>query len=49
MRSLWKLIAEAVREHDGVVHDFTGDDTMAVFGAPVAFEDGPLRASSCST
>ena len=45
MRSLWKLMAEAVREHGGVVQDFTGDGIMAVFGAPIAFEDGPLRAS----
>ena len=45
MRSLWKLMAEAVREHGGVVQDFTGDGIMAVFGVPVAFEDGPLRAS----
>ena len=36
-------MAEAVREHGGVVQDFTGDGIMAVFGAPVAFEDGPLR------
>ena len=45
MRSLWKLMAEAVREHGGIVQDFTGDGVMAVFGVPVAFEDGPLRAS----
>jgi class 3 adenylate cyclase len=45
MRGLWKLMAEAVREHRGVVQDFTGDGIMAVFGVPVAFEDGPLRAS----
>ena len=45
MRSLWKLMAEPVREHGGVVQDFTGDGIMAVFGAPVAFEDAPLRAS----
>ena len=45
MRSLWKLMAEAVREHGGVVQDFTGDGIMAVFGVPVALEDGPLRAS----
>src|SRR5215813_8342894 len=44
MRSLWKLMAEAVREQGGVVQDFTGDGIMAVFGAPVAFEDAPLRA-----
>jgi class 3 adenylate cyclase len=44
MRSLSKLMAEAVREQGGVVQNFTGDGIMAVFGAPVAFEDAPLRA-----
>jgi class 3 adenylate cyclase len=44
MRSLWRIMADSVREHGGVVQDFTGDGIMAVFGAPVAFEDAPLRA-----
>jgi class 3 adenylate cyclase len=44
MRSLSKLMDEAVGEHGGVVQSFTGDGIMAVFGAPVAFEDAPLRA-----
>ena len=44
MRSLSKLMADAVREQGGVVQNFTGDGIMAVFGAPVAFEDAPLRA-----
>ena len=44
MRSLSKLMAEAVREQGGVVQGFTGDGIMAVFGAPVALEDAPLRA-----
>jgi class 3 adenylate cyclase len=43
MRSLWRLMADSVREHGGVVQDFTGDGIMAVFGAPIAFEDGPQR------
>ena len=30
MRSLSKLMDEAVREHDGVVQGFTGDGIMAV-------------------
>ena len=30
MRSLSKLMAEAVREHGGVVQGFTGDGIMAV-------------------
>jgi class 3 adenylate cyclase len=45
MRSLWKLMADAVREQGGVVHDFTGDGIMAVFGVPVALEDGALRGA----
>ena len=44
MRSLSKLMDDAVQEHGGVVQSFTGDGIMAVFGAPVAFEDAPLRA-----
>ena len=44
MRNLWKVMAEAVREQGGVVQDFTGDGIMAIFGAPLAFEDAPLRA-----
>jgi class 3 adenylate cyclase len=42
MRTLSKLIDEAVQEQGGVVQSFTGDGIMAVFGAPVAFEDAPL-------
>jgi class 3 adenylate cyclase len=44
MRRLSKLMGEAVREQRGIVQSFTGDGIMAVFGAPVAFEDAPLRA-----
>ena len=44
MRSLSKLMDEAVHEQGGVVHGFTGDGIMAVFGAPIAYEDAPLRA-----
>jgi class 3 adenylate cyclase len=44
MQELAKLMEDAVREQDGVVQAFTGDGIMAVFGAPVAHEDAPLRA-----
>jgi class 3 adenylate cyclase len=43
MVDLWPLMDDAVREQGGIVHD-RGDGIMAVFGAPVAFEDAPLRA-----
>jgi class 3 adenylate cyclase len=36
MRSLSKLMDDAVHEQGGVVQRFTGDGIMAVFGAPVA-------------
>jgi class 3 adenylate cyclase len=44
MQSLARLMEDAVRERGGVVQSFTGDGIMAVFGAPVAHEDAPLRA-----
>ena len=44
MRNLSKLMDDAVTQQGGVVQSFTGDGIMAVFGAPVAFEDAPLRA-----
>lgn len=44
MRSLSKLMDEAVRGQGGTVQGFTGDGILAVFGAPLAFEDAPLRA-----
>ena len=44
MRSLSKLMDGAVCAQGGVVQAFTGDGIMAVFGAPIAFEDAPLRA-----
>jgi class 3 adenylate cyclase len=44
MQSLAKLMEDAVCEQGGVVQGFTGDGVMAVFGAPVALEDAPLRA-----
>ena len=43
MQNLAKLMEEAVHDRGGVVQAFTGDGFMAVFGAPVAFEDAPLR------
>jgi class 3 adenylate cyclase len=43
MRSLAELMEDAVREQGGSVPAFTGDGIMAVFGAPIALEDAPLR------
>ena len=43
MQSLSKLMEDAVHDQGGSVQGFTGDGIIAVFGAPVAFEDAPLR------
>ena len=44
MQSLVALMTSAVDAQGGVVQGFTGDGIMAVFGAPVAYEDAPARA-----
>jgi class 3 adenylate cyclase len=44
IQPIYQLMAGAVKEQGGSVKDFTGDGIMALFGAPEALEDGPLRA-----
>jgi class 3 adenylate cyclase len=44
IQPIYELMAGAVREQGGSVKDFTGDGIMALFGAPNALEDAPLRA-----
>jgi hypothetical protein len=44
IQPIYELMAGVVREQGGSVKDFTGDGIMALFGVPVALEDGPLRA-----
>jgi adenylate cyclase len=42
--ALFETLAQAVARYDGFVEKFVGDAVMAVFGAPRAHEDDPLRA-----
>ena len=42
--ALFETMARAVTRYDGFVEKFVGDAVMAVFGAPRAHEDDPLRA-----
>ncbi len=44
IQPIYDLMTRAVREQGGSVKDFTGDEIMALFGAPEALEDAPLRA-----
>jgi len=39
-----RLMIEAARRYDGYIVQSTGDGIFAMFGAPVAHEDHPLRA-----
>jgi class 3 adenylate cyclase len=39
-----KLMVEAVRRYGDYIPQSTGDGIFAVFGAPVAHKDHPLRA-----
>ncbi|KAF0240224.1 MAG: adenylate/guanylate, partial [Planctomycetota bacterium] len=43
--ALFQKLRAAIESHGGTVDKFIGDAVMAVFGAPVAHEDDPLRAS----
>jgi len=42
--ALFATMAQAIAQGDGFVEKFVGDAVMAVFGAPRAHEDDPLRA-----
>jgi adenylate cyclase len=42
--ALFERFARSIERFDGFVEKFVGDAVMAVFGAPVAHEDDPVRA-----
>ena len=44
MGEILHLVAEAVHRYEGTVNQYLGDGLMALFGAPIALEDHPLRA-----
>ena len=41
---LQKIMIDAVHAYEGTVNEVLGDGIMAIFGAPIAHEDHPLRA-----
>ena len=46
--ALFDMFGEIIARYDGFVEKFVGDAVMAVFGAPVAHEDDPVRALSAA-
>ncbi|MFQ5666163.1 MAG: adenylate/guanylate cyclase domain-containing protein [Candidatus Binatia bacterium] len=40
----FELITTEVHGFEGTINQYTGDGVMALFGAPIAHEDGPRRA-----
>lgn len=44
MQQVHRGLSEAVHAYEGTVQELTGDGIMALFGAPVAFEDALLQA-----
>jgi len=40
----FEFITAAVHRFEGTINQYTGDGVMALFGAPIAHEDGPRRA-----
>jgi len=48
LERFFALSAEAVHGFEGTIDKFTGDGVMALFGAPVAYEDHAHRACSAA-
>lgn len=48
MNECFQGLTEAIKEQGGHVDKYVGDQVMAVFGAPVAHEDDPVRACRAS-
>ena len=45
MNRCFELITAEVHRFEGTINPYTGDGVMALFGAPIAHEDGPRRAA----
>jgi len=45
MNRCFELITSEVHRFEGTINQYTGDGVMALFGAPIAHEDGPRRAA----
>ncbi len=48
MDQIYEILISKVHEYDGTVNEMTRDGIMALFGAPIAFEDAPQGAIRAS-
>lgn len=44
MDKAFRIMMNEIHKHDGTINQFTGDGVMALFGAPLAFEDHAQKA-----
>jgi predicted ATPase/class 3 adenylate cyclase len=44
MDEIYELLIHEVHRYEGTVNELTGDGILALFGAPIALEDAPLRS-----
>jgi class 3 adenylate cyclase len=44
MDEVYEILIHNVHDYEGTVNDLTGDGLMALFGSPIAVEDGPQKA-----
>ncbi len=45
MEGCFERIAAEIHRFEGTINQYRGDGVMALFGAPIAHEDGPRRAA----
>jgi len=45
MDQVYEILIHKDRDYEGTVNEMTGDGIMALFGAPIALEDAPQRAT----
>ncbi|MGD9018075.1 MAG: adenylate/guanylate cyclase domain-containing protein [Desulfobacterales bacterium] len=48
MDQIYEILISKVHHYEGTVNEMTGDGIMALFGAPIAYEDAPQRAIRAS-
>ena len=44
MGQIYEILIRQVHDYEGTINEMTGDGIMALFGAPIALEEGPQRA-----